>query len=214
MPKKISRNRAFYIDTNIALDYITGRNRQTILILDKIKDKGWKCVSSSFLAMELADYKKDSLFIIDKAIEKKWEMRKILRESPKKDLKRGDFEKVYDWFNEFKQDYKNIELFDFLKDSDDWQIAQGISFNSNLSAPDVIHIASAMLGSVVDYCQVLITHDEVLCREAKRIIEDSGLNKKLKIMTISEVKEKFFKKPGRKIGAAKPNTQPTKTTAV
>src|SRR5713226_5953879 len=150
MPRKI-KNRSFYIDTNIALDYITGRNRHTILVLGKIKDKEWKCVSSSFLAMELADYKKESLFVTDKAIEKKWEMRKIIREAYKKDLRSGDFEKVYEWFNEFRQEYKNIDLYDFLKDSNDWQLAQEISFTSNLPAPDVIHLTSAMLGSVSGY---------------------------------------------------------------
>src|SRR3989344_5309714 len=195
MPKKTkTRSRAFYIDTNVALDYITGRNRQTVLILGKIKDKNWKCISSSFLAMELADYKKDSLFVIDKAIEKKWEMRKIIRATDKKDLRRGDFEKVYEWFNEFRQDYKNIELYDFLKDADDWQLPQEISFNSNLSAPDAIHLSSAILGSRASYCQVLITHDELLSKEGKRIIQDNKLSGKLKIMSVAEVKEKFFKK--------------------
>ena len=194
MPKETRKSKSFYIDTNIALDYLTGRNRQTVLVLGKLKDKELKCVSSSFLAMEMADYKKDSLFVIDKAIEKKWEMRKIIRATDKKDLRRGDFEKVYEWFNEFKQDYKNIDLYDFLKNSDDWQLAQGISFNSNLSAPDAIHLASAMLGSRASYCQVLITHDELLSKEGKRIIQDNKLSGKLKIMSIAEVKEKFFKK--------------------
>lgn len=193
MPRKI-KSRLFYIDTNIALDYITGRNRQTVLVLGKIKDKGWKCVSSSFLAMELADYKKESLFVIDKAIEKKWEMRKIIRATDKKDLRRGDFEKVYEWFNEFRQDYKSINLYDFLKNSNDWQLAQEISFNSNLTAPDVIHLTSAMLGSVAGYCQVLITHDEMLSKEGKRIIQDYKLASKLKVMTIAELRDRFFKK--------------------
>ena len=193
MPRK-TKNRLFYIDTNIALDYITGRNRQTVLVLGKIKDKGWKCVSSSFLAMELADYKKESLFVIDKAIEKRWEMRKIIRATDKKDLRRGDFEKVYEWFNEFRQDYKSIDLYDFLKNSNDWQLAQEVSFNSNLAAPDVIHLTSAMLGSVAGYCQVMITHDEMLSKEGKRIIQDYKLASKLKIMTIAELRDRFFKK--------------------
>ena len=192
MQRKI-KSKTFYIDTNIALDYITGRNRQTVLVLGKIKDKDWKCISSSFLAMELADYKKESLFVIDKAIEKKWEMRKIIRATDKKDLRNGDFEKVYEWFNEFRQDYKNIELYDFLKDSDDWQLSQAISFNSNLSAPDVIHLASAMLGAATSFCQVMVTHDELLTKEGKRIIQKYGLDSKLKIMSIAEVKEKFFR---------------------
>ena len=194
MPKGKRKSKSFYIDSNIALDYITARNRETILVLNKIKDKDWKCVSCSFLAMELADYKKDSLFVIDKAIEKKWEMRKILRETYNKDLKRGDFEKVFDWFNEFRQEYKNIELYDFLKNSDDWQLAQEISFNSNLNAPDAMHLTSVILGAIGSYCQILITNDQPFSKEARRIIEDHKMNSKLKVMTISEVKKKFFNK--------------------
>jgi len=194
MPKKTKRNKIFYIDTNVALDYITARNREAILVLDKIKEKNWKCISSSFLAMELADYKKDSLFVIDKAIEKKWEMRKILRETYNKDLRRGDFEKVLDWFNEFRKEYNNIEIFDFLKTSDDWQGAQGISFNSNLNAPDAIHLTSAMLGAIGGNCQIMITNDKHFIQEARRIIGEYKLSSKLKVMTISEVKKKFFKK--------------------
>ena len=194
MPKGTRKSKSFYIDTNVALDYITGRNRQTVLVLGKLKDKEWKCVSSSFLAMEMADYKKDSLFVIDKAIEKKWEMRKILRETYNKDLRRGDFEKVLDWFNTFRQEYNNIEIYDFLETSDDWQGAQGISFNSNLNAPDAIHLTSAILGAIGGHCQVMITNDKHFIQEACRIIGDYKLSSKLKVMTISEVKKQFFKK--------------------
>src|SRR3989338_1592075 len=194
MPKGKRKSKSFYIDSNIALDYITARNRETILVLNKIKDKDWKCVSCSFLAMELADYKKDSLFVIDKAIEKKWEMRKILRETYNKDLRRGDFEKVLDWFNGFKQEYNNLELYDFLKTSDDWQGAQGISFNSNLNAPDAIHLTTAILGAIGGYCQIMITNDKQFSQEARRIIDDYKLTRKLKVMTISEVKKQFFEK--------------------
>jgi predicted nucleic acid-binding protein len=190
MPK---RNKAFYIDTNVALDYITARNREAILVLDKIKERGWKCVSSSFFAMELAEYKKESLFVIEKAMEKKWEMRKILRETYKKDLRRGDFDKVLDWFNDFRKGYSNIELYDFLKDNNDWQVAQGISFNTNLNAPDAIHLASAMLGAIGGHCQIMITNDQHFIQEARRFIGENKPSRKLQVMTISEVKKKFFK---------------------
>src|SRR6266487_4718188 len=173
MPRRTKRSKAFYIDTNVALDYITARNREAILVLNKIKDRGWKCVSSSFFAMELADYKKDSLFLIEKAMEKKWEMRKITREIHKKDLRRGDFDKVLDWFKNFQDEYKNVELYDFLKSNDDWQLAQGISFTSNLNAPDAIHLASAILGAMSGYCQIMITQDQHLIKEAQRILAEN-----------------------------------------
>lgn len=192
MPKGTKKSKAFYIDTNVALDYITARNREAILVLNKIKERGWKCVSSSFFAMELADYKKESLFVIEKAMEKKWEMRKIMREIYKKDLRRGDFDKVLDWFDDFRQEYNNIELFDFLKNSDDWQGAQAISFKSNLNAPDAIHLTSAMLGAIGGYCQIMITQDQHFIKEAQRILTENKLSGKLKIMTVSEVRKRFF----------------------
>jgi len=193
MPKEIRKSKTFYIDTNIVLDYITGRNTQTISVLEKIKSKGWKCISSSFLTMEVADYKKDSLFFVDKAIDKRWEMRRIVRESYKKDLRAGDFEKVFDWFVEFLNEY-NLELFDFLVTAENWFLPQKIAFNSNLSAPDAVHLASAMIGAYNGQCQVFITNDKFFAAEANKVIGNRKLTGKLKlkIMTIAEVEKKYF----------------------
>ncbi len=193
MQKGTKKVRVFYIDTSIALDYITGRNTQTISVLEKIKSKGWKCISSSFLTMEAADYKKDNLFFADKVFEKKWEMRKIAREAYNKDLTRGDFEKTLNWFVEFLDKY-NLELFDFLINNDNWFLAQNIAFNSNLSAPDVVHLASAMIGAINGQCQVLITNDKFFATEGKKAVENRKLKNKLEIMTVAEVEKKYFPK--------------------
>ncbi len=193
MPRGKRKIKSFYIDTNIALDYATNRNIQTVLVLERIKERRWRCVSSTFLAMEMADYKKEDLFI-EKARSKKWEMRKILREKDNKELKSVDFENTIDWFEDFKKRYKKIEMYDFLQDSESWKLAQEISFNSNLNAPDVIHLTSAILGAVGGYCDVFITNDKLLNNEAKRIIEEYKVKSILKVMTIAEVRKRFFKK--------------------
>jgi hypothetical protein len=185
--------RFFYIDTNIALDYATNRDIQTVLVLEKIKEKGWRCVSSTFLAMEMADYKKDALFI-DQAMGKKWEVRKILREISSKNLKDTHFDAISDWFEDFKKQYQKIEMYDFLQDSFTWELAQEISFSCNLSAPDVIHLTSALIGAHVGVCDVFITKDKLLTTEAKRIIEEYKMKSKLKVMSIAEVRTKFFPK--------------------
>ena len=193
MSKRKRKAKSFYIDTNIALDYATNRNIQTVLVLERIKEKGWRCVSSTFLAMEMADYKKDDLFI-ERARSKKWEMRKILRERDNKKLKDVDFENTIDWFDDFRGRYKKIEMYDFLQDKDSWALAQEISFNSNLSAPDVIHLTSAIWGAVGDCCDIFVTNDNLLYGEAKRLIEQYEVKSKLKVMTIAEIRKKFFKK--------------------
>ena len=61
------KGKIFYIDTNIALDYATQRNIDTISTIEKIKEKKWKLTSSSFMLMEFFDYKKDAIFIFGKS---------------------------------------------------------------------------------------------------------------------------------------------------
>ncbi|OGZ10438.1 MAG: hypothetical protein A3D65_00675 [Candidatus Lloydbacteria bacterium RIFCSPHIGHO2_02_FULL_50_13] len=198
MPKKTKRNKAFYVDTNVVLDYITGRNTQTISVLEKIKSRGWKCISSSFLTMEVADYRKDSIFLVEKALEKRWEMRRIVRETYQKDLKRGDFEKVLAWFVDFLDRHKNLDLYDFLTTKEDWFVAQHISFNSNLNAPDSVHLASAILGAQRGYCQILMTNDAFFAKEATKIIETRRLKSKLRVMTVAEVEHNYFTRKNAK----------------
>jgi len=194
MPKRKRKIKSFYIDTNIALDYATNRDIETVMLLERIKEKGWRCISSTFLAMEMADYKKDALFITDKILNKKWEMRKVLREGNDKKLKISDFENTIDWFEDFKRRYKKIDMYDFLQDKDGWKLAQEISFNSNLTAPDVIHLTSAIWAALGGRCDIFITRDNLLNREGKNIIERYKLKSVLKIMTVAEVKKKYFKK--------------------
>jgi len=192
MPRR--KVKSLYIDTNVALDYATNRDIDTVMLLEHIKEKRWRCISSTFLAMEMADYKKDALFITDKILNKKWEMRKVLREGNDKQLKISDFENTIDWFEDFKKRYKKIDMYDFLQDKESWRLAQEISFNSNLTAPDVIHLTSAIWAALGDRCDIFITKDKLLNREGKKIIEQYKLGSILKIMTVAEVKKKYFKK--------------------
>jgi len=191
MPKR--KIKSFYIDTNIALDYATNRDIDTVMLLERIKEKGWKCISSTFLAMEMADYKKEDLFI-ERARSKKWEFRKILREKDNKELKSVDFESAIDWFEDFKKRYKKIDMYDFLQDKESWSLAQEISFNSNLTAPDAIHLTSAIWAAFGGRCDIFITKDKPLNKEGKKILEQYKLKGVLKIMTVAEVKKKYFKK--------------------
>lgn len=193
MPKKQNKGRSFYIDTNVAIDYATNRDIQTVLVLERIKERGWKCVSSTFLAMEMADYKQDYEFIA-KEINKKRDPADILRARGNKNLSFSDFQEIEEWFAEFKRHFKNLTTYDFIHDNNGWSWAKEISFNSNLAAPDVLHLTSAILGSLAGYCDILITKDGFLRKEAEKILTEHKLRNKLKVMTPSEVKKKFFPK--------------------
>lgn len=197
---KIIKKQPFYIDTNIALDYITGRNQEAISVLDGIKEMGAIIVSSSFLVMEAADFKKDSIYLAQKAIKEKWEIRKIMRQSYEKDLKEGSFDNVSDWIEELKSKLE-LQLYDFLVDADTWELAQYISQSSNLAAPDVIHLSSAIIaaqgGIETDWdtvipCKILISNDGFLKTEAEKIKQQLDISYP-NILTLSEIKKKFLK---------------------
>ncbi len=191
MSKKAKKGKSFYIDTNVAIDYATVRDVQTVLVIERIKEKNWKCVSSTFLAMEMADYKQDYEYIA-KEINKKRDPENILRSCGSKNLRASDFEEIEEWYEDFNKRFKNLTLYDFIKDSNGWTLAKEISFNSNLSAPDVIHLTSAILGSIGGYCDILITKDGLLQKESAKILEKYKLHKKLKVMSPNEVKKKYF----------------------
>lgn len=200
MKESTTKKQAYYIDTNIALDYITGRDPETISILDKLKEMNSVMVSSSFLAMEAADFKKDSLYFIKKIVEKNWELRKAVRASYRKDLKKGDFYNVRDWIEELR-DKLNLQLYNFFIGGFTWELAQYISQNSNLFAPDVIHLSSSIIAAqtgieidkgVTIPCTIFISNDDFLKKEAERIKKELQLTYP-EILTVSETKNKFLK---------------------
>lgn len=208
MPKrrksKATETEAFYVDTNVALDYITGRNPEAISVLDSLKETGAIIVSSSFLVMEAADFKKDSIYFVQKAIDEKWEIKKITRQCYEKNLKEGDFYNVSDWIDELKSKLK-LELYDFLVDTDTWELAQYISQSSNLAAPDVIHLSSAIIAAQsgietgtnkVTPCKIFISNDGFLKKEAEKIKQQLDVSYP-DILTLSEVKNRFLKKGER-----------------
>jgi len=196
--KRKNKVKGFYIDTNIAIDYITGRNPDTIGVLDLMKEKGWKIVSSSFLVMEASDVKKDYIYIINKTMEEKWDIRRVLRERDHKDLTEGDFFKLTEWIDDLK-DKLNLLLYDFLVDSDTWELAQYISQNSNLFAPDAIHLSSAIIASQggieIDDDQIeieaFVTNDSFIKEEAEKIKKQLEIDYP-EVLTIGELKKKFL----------------------
>lgn len=200
MKEPTNKKQAYYIDTNIALDYVTGRNPETIFILNSLIEVGSIMVSSSFLAMEAADFQKESLYFIEKVVVKKWELRKAVRESYRKDLARGDFYKVQDWIEELRDELK-LQLYDFLIDSYTWEIAQYISQSSNLFAPDVIHLSSSIFAALSGIatakgtklpCNIFISNDDFLKKEAKKVKRELEISYP-EILTVSEMKNKFLK---------------------
>lgn len=187
----------FYIDTNIVLDYITQRNKETCNLIQRIQEKEWQLNSSSFLLMELAHYKKDEIFI-KRAIENKWEVRRILREvnnnKQGKGLQSKDYDDIANWSNKHLSNFTHFSLYEFIHTSDDWGLCSFISTNSELAPLDVLHLASAIIGSINKECDYLLTNDVLLKKEGNRIIKYLEIKNKIEILTVAQAKQKFFSK--------------------
>ena len=190
---------AFYVDTNIALDYVTGRNAETISVLDRLRKMDSVLITSSFLVMEAADFKKNSIYVLRKAVDEKWGMRRIVREVYEKDLGYGDFCNISDWIKRLK-DKLGLQLYDFLVDTETWELAQYVSLYSNLSAPDVIHLSSALIAAQSGVesengavkCKGFITNDDFLKVEAEKIKHKLGIVYP-KISSVAKIKSRLKK---------------------
>ena len=177
-----------YIDTNFILDCTEGRNTDSVLLMDRIREKKWKCVASVFSIMEISDVIKDGIFVTKK-LQKHWTINKILRDRYKKDLNVNDFEDVENYIrNKVLNAYPFIIL---LNPSEaGWQTALHISAKSNLSAPDVIHLATAWDAN----CNTFITSDDQILKSAKKIVKDIPKLKRIQVYTPSQFLKLINKK--------------------
>jgi len=69
---------------------------------------------------------------------------------------------------------------------------QQISLKSELSAPDVIHLTSAILGFYNKKCDFFVTNDELLREEGRKILKHMSIFNKFEILTMADVKKRFF----------------------
>ena len=171
-----------YIDTNICRDCIRRRNKDSIHLMEIIRDKKWGCTTSIFTIMELVDVEKDDIFFTKK-ITRGWEINHILRQRYDKDLNREDFDEVTKRIRNFFENYNFIELVTLTNEG--WDLALDISSHSNLFAPDVIHLATAWQAK----CNVIITSDEQFLKESKKILKRRRVWRKLRICKPNQIKE-------------------------
>jgi predicted nucleic acid-binding protein len=164
------------------------------LYYGKIRENKWRCVSSTFTIMEISDIIKDNIFVTKK-LQKHWTINKILRERYRKDLNQNDFEDVEKYIlNKIFGVYKFIK---FLTPSEEgWVAALTFSTHSNISAPDIMQLATAWNAG----CNILITSDKHFTTDVRSLIEKykddyPGLEK-IKICTPEKFDEivKEFKK--------------------
>jgi len=172
---KLRKKPIIYLDTNVLRDCVTKRNYNSIHLMNFIKKKKWRCVTSTFSIMELHDTEKDYEFFIKK-IKEGYEINEILSARRQINLNEMSLLKITGKIDMFLEKYKFLETWNLERD-DDWVLANIISSSTNLSAEDSIHLATAfMTGS-----NLIVTRDGHFKKEGETFIKENGLWDKIRI---------------------------------
>ena len=155
----------FYFDTSVILDLLRPRRRpESREVLQIAQSQAWTCVSSYYARMEALDVEQEHTWLraqlrrgehIERLIFRPRRVREIRRE---RELSRGALTRISNRFHkelvtEIEQSIYWVEL-----DKLGWEEATTLATNTNISAPDCIHVATALRNN----CHVLVTSDEAL----------------------------------------------------
>jgi len=193
------KSKILYIDTNVILDFVVDKDNYTVVLMESVKTRDWKLRISTFAMIELAEYRKNEIFLWDKLSQNKSLnsiIKRIKNPRENKKLKRYHFEQVSSWLENLQQQLPNIGFLDLDSSKDEniqssWQLAHELGIYSNLNAKDVIHLATAIAASQNKECDFFITNDGDLYNESNKIIKEIKLENKLKVLKPKEFVEQF-----------------------
>jgi len=179
-----------YLDTNICRDCIRNRtkiSKESIHLMGIIKDREWNCTTSVFTLMELYDLEKDDLFF-NKKLRHGLDVNSIIRQRQHKDLNKSDLQEVEEKIQSFYEEYKFIN-FHALEGTEGWTLANTVSRQTNLSAPDCIHLAVA-LGS---NSHIIVTSDQEMISEGTKFLKENNYWNQIRISKPNDVKDTLEK---------------------
>ena len=193
------KSKILYIDTNVILDFVSDKDNHTVVLMESVRTRNWKLKISTFAMIELAEYRKNEIFLWDKLSQNKSLnsiIKKIRNPRENKKLKKYHFEQVSSWLENLQQQLPNLGFLDLDSSKDEnipssWQLAHELGVYSNLNAKDVIHLATAIAASQNKECDFFITNDGDLYDESKKIIKEIKLENKLRVLKPKEFIDQF-----------------------
>lgn len=157
-----------YIDTNVILDYIRGRNEDSRRLMQAVKDQALKFYTSFFTYLELIDTEQESKWIL-----RRWQegetLDDILRHRYPRELNADELVAALNLLKEkfFKPFVDTDIALLMLPDADTWDEVPKLMRKSNFSIGDAFHVDAA----VSNESDIFITRDSYLVK----MIEDAGL---------------------------------------
>lgn len=154
-----------YLDTPILIDVLRRRRTASLRILEEARQKMWRISTSQFAVMELLDVEQDDRFFILE-VTKGQTVASVLRDRYKRKVPETERKSIERKVKDFLDvGYPFIQYFHLSAEG--FNRASGLCANTNISAPDCLHLATALDAG----CDVLVTTDDHFLDEAKDYIE-------------------------------------------
>jgi len=192
------KNKVIYLDTCVILNYLD-KEENSVVLMKSVKDRNWEIRTSTFGMVELAEYRRNEIYLWHKLSNKRSLnaiMKAIRNPRKEKKLKDYQFSELSDWLANVQTALPKFQSLDLTSSENQevqssWQLAYDLSISTNLNAKDNVHLATAISASLNGECDFFITTDGNLYNEAKRIIAEFKMGKKLQIMKPKEFIKKY-----------------------
>ena len=144
------------------IDVVRNRRRESSTLLERIKKEKIKACTSEFSMLEVMASEQESAYVM-KFLGKGWTIEEVIRERHARKLTSSELEDAYErFYNGFVIPYsENIEVYYLTKEG--WAFARELMTRVNLSAPDAIHVATAL----DQKCDCFVTSDTNLITSIK-----------------------------------------------
>lgn len=154
--KTSSRSPAAYLDTNVLLDVVRGRNRDSSFLLQHASRRGWLLRSSFFALIEVVKNQQQADFLL-RRLRRGASVDDLLREAREPPLDTHQRSAVRNNLEQrLRSELRTIDWFNL--DEIGWQAALDLTLDTNVSAADSIHVAVATASD----CDFIITRDTKL----------------------------------------------------
>jgi len=171
-----------YFDTNFVIDISSGKSL-SCHILEEAKKKKWRYYVSIFCMMEAFDIKQEHFFF-NKKVSIGESLKRIISKRRERDLSESDLKEIKDILTNKLFKPHEMDHAYYFEDSDTWKMCLEITRDTNITASDAIHLATALALN----CDILITSDIPFIIEGNRYIRKKKLENKLVLCT----PEKFY----------------------
>jgi predicted nucleic acid-binding protein len=150
-----------YLDTNVILDYIRNRNRDSVVLLDTIRRKKLRCYTSYFTILELLDRGQEDKWIW-KRVQQRESLDDILARRYPRELTKDELKAVFKELNEkFLKPFVDTDIIHVMIPSDlVWDSILKFLQRWNFSIGDAFHVGIATNTN----CNIFISNDSNLVK--------------------------------------------------